>query len=329
MLKSKNFVGLRNFTFKKPGISLLVAMVGSSIALGVVTTIMISLSHSLEQAQNIERSTQVFFAVESGLEAGFFHHNARGQGTKFLPIGDPDFSEHQIISHEGVNLRTKWSIDGRAETNTVTGLIEEFKPLVMKWSWDNADSVEKDVDIVDQPLNFSLTIEEPAPGFDFGFTEIDDQVIANWMIARKHSSYGVNTLTPWAPDLEDLCNINSSFVCRYSLPFQISHADFDMGTLSPRIGTQTEMEISNFSSDPAASDHQIVITPLTSFTSSDGSVTVPGIPYTLIEGNGVLLPLPSYSVNTQVEALGFVKNLSVENIPEKTPASAFSYTIFD
>ncbi len=313
---------------KVPGISLLVAMIGSSIALGVVTAIMISLTQSVEQAQNIERSTQVFFAVESGLEAGFFHHNSRGQGTTFNNIDS--VAPEQIIAHDNINLDTKWTIRGRADTSYIEEEIKEFTPLQLRWYWDQSTSVKEKINIVNHFPSFTLELKNPT-SFDFDIPGGDTEPIASWLITKKDDT-GVYALSPNAgQDPTDPCNaFNSTFICNNNM-YPLSSSDIFKGSLAPRTPTSDVMPITDFTSNQGnnSRNYQVIINPLRSFTKADGSDTISGIQYALNEGNGINLPLPHYSIDTQVEALGFIKKLTLDRIPEASAISSFNYVIFN
>ena len=304
--------------------SLLLAMIGSTLALGIVVSMVTIIIRSVEQSQDLERSTQVFFAIESGLEAGFFHHNARGQGVSFAAIGNVPNS--QIITHSATTLDSSWTINGRAGSNTYSGMIYENTPLQLRWFWDNSDKV------TDNPSAHQTNL---APGFHIEFTgtstastfgSINSEVLLSWLLTKRTTN-GVQSLTPYASNPENLCNTTaSSFFCDDGLSRLFNYDSNFWGTLIPRIDSTTTAQVGSFISDVDATNFQLIITPTLKFEDDAGN-KVAGIPFELTGTEA--LPLPHYSVSTSVTAGDFTKNLSVSNIPEQTILQAFNYVIFD
>ncbi len=324
---------MKSFLFryknKKAGLSLLLAMVGSTIAISIVIAILTLVTRSVEQSQGLERSTQTFFAIESGLEAGFFHHNARGQGVRFLPLNDPSFPEKQSVVHEEVNITTNWTIDGRTENSTLNGLVHENTPLQLRWYWDNAESVEEVSDPQAYTPNFTLDFDpdnEIPPNFDFN--AVENNVLISWMLTRRGGSMGLGSLVPKADDPENPCLPDTSFICRDQLySMTLSSGDTREGSLLPRTATDTTDTINNFLSD--GTKFQLVLTPAREFRDSATGNKIPGIPFRLIENGGITLPRPEYSVYTSLSAGNFSKKIDILSIPEQTSVQAFSYVIFD
>lgn len=318
---------------KKRGISLLLAMVGSTIAMSIVITILVMVTRSVEQSQGLERSTQSFFALESGLEAGFFHHNARGQGVQFLKLTDEAFPESQAIVHENVNITTSWTIDGRSEDATLDGLVYENTPLQLKWFWDNAASAEIEPNIETHKPNFTLNFDPENELSDFDFMqslseEPFNTVLLSWMFTRSGGSDGLGSLVPKASDEESPCETPTSFICRNNLNSSpLFSADTSTGSLLPRTTSATTDTISNFLS--AGTKFQLVLTPALEFRDSATGNKIPGIPFRLIENGGITLPRPEYSVYTSLSSGNFAKEIDILNIPEQTSIQAFNYVIFD
>lgn len=131
---------------KAEGISILVAMGTSLLVLSLAFATLASISRSLDQASNLQRSTQLFFASESGAEAAFFHHNARGAGLNFLD------STHasQTLSHPSVQAETNWTIQGRTNTSdsasrtvgnaAFVDILKEGQTLKIPLQWDASDN---------------------------------------------------------------------------------------------------------------------------------------------------------------------------------------------
>lgn len=323
---------MKSFLFshknKKAGLSLLLAMVGSTIAVSIAIGILAIVTRSVEKSQGLERSTQTFFAIESGLEAGFFHHNARGQGVQFTALNGPSFPKEQSINHEAVNITTNWSIDGRSDSATLNGLIHENKPLQLRWYWDNAETVADEQDEQEHIPNFTLQFDPddkiPA-NFDFG--AVENNVLISWMFTRRSGSMGLGSLVPKADDPEFPCVPNTSFICRDQLySATLSSGDTRTGSLLPRTATATTDTINNFLTD--GTKFQLVLTPAREFRDS-AKGEIPGIPFKLTENSGISLPRPDYSVYTTATTGSFSKEVDVLNIPEQTSVQAFSYVIFD
>jgi len=301
------------------------AMIGSTLALGIVVSMVTIIIRSVEQSQDLERSTQVFFAIESGLEAGFFHHNARGQGVRFAAIDNVPNS--QIITHSVTTLDSRWTINGRADGVTYAGMIYENTPLQLRWFWDNSDEV------TDNPSAHQTNL---APGFHIEFTgtssastfgTTDPEVLLSWLLTKRTTTSGVQSLTPHADNPEDLCTTSSSsFFCDNGLIRSFDYNSGFLGKLVPRTASATTETVDDFINLETAENFQLIITPALKFEDVAGN-KVEGIPFQITEDEA--LPLPHYSVSTSVTAGDFTKNLSVSNIPEQTILQAFNYVIFD
>ncbi len=305
-------------------------MVGSTIAISIAVAMVGIVIRSVEQSQDLERSTQVFFAIESGLEAGFFHHNARGQGVKFLDLNDASFPVEQTISHSVTTLDSRWTIDGRATSPILEGLVYENTPLQLRWFWDNSTKVTDSPNIIDNAPNFQLEFDpynELPAGFDFNTSS--NEVLLSWLLTKAESAAGIRSLAPLASDPESPCTLPSSFICRDQLT-SITFSSTDssrIGTLLPR-NTGTTDNIDNFITNPVGnSTFQLVITPILKFQDSISGVKIAGIPFKIT--NSLALPRPDYSIFTSVSAGDFSKDLNILNIPERTSIQAFSYVIFE
>ena len=138
---------------KEEGISILIAMGTSLLVLSLAFATLASISRSVDQASNIQRSTQLYFASESGAEAAFFHHNSRGPGTNFMGT-----NANQIIDHSSVNATTNWTIQGRSthvdtltpdQNALVVDILKEGQTFKIALEWD------PDVDPGDEPADGS------------------------------------------------------------------------------------------------------------------------------------------------------------------------------
>ncbi len=319
---------------KKAGISLLLAIVGSTIALSIALAILSTITRSVEQSQNLERSTQVFFAIESGLEAGFFHHNARGQGVKFLELNDGSFPAAQIINHDSTNIDTSWTIDGRSDSHVIEGLIYEDTPLQLRWFWDNSDTVDDNpaTNQEDNVPNFNMSFDpdNDVPGqSDLNFGADEDGPLLSWILTRSTAT-GVGSLVPSADDPENPCDLPTSFICRDRLSSSLASNDASRNnTLLPRTQTETTSTIFDFLNVAGGSKFQLIVTPTRPFVDSWTGQKIDGIPFQLTGVSGQNLPLPEYEIHTMVSTHGFSKELELSNIPEQTAIQAFSYSLFD
>lgn len=241
---------------KTEGISILIAMGTSMLVLTLAFATLNSIARSLDQASNIQRSTQLFFASESGAESAFFHHNARGAGLSFTAA-----HASQSLNHSSINADTNWTIQGRSNTSdsgsptvgnaTVVDILREGQTLQIPLRWDESANPLEDPPQVtasqyNQPTNsldnisFTFFLDPasipassardafnaeysfasgvfPIPNtFDFGENG-NNAVLIDWSFTRKHSRLGVQTFIP--TDNQDC----SGFV---ATPGYICEADF-------------------------------------------------------------------------------------------------------
>jgi len=238
---------------KNAGITIIIAMGTSLIVLALAFATLDSVRQSLEQANNIQRSTQLFFASESGLEAAFFHHNARGAGASFTQT-----DATQTIDHPEINAESQWSLIGRS-TDTTGGdsfyadILSENQTIQLPLQWDSRDDVSLTANISgklaateDMTIHFyrrllttgtpsaltpanadiraalgtehnDFAIENASAGnFDFG--DPTDEVLIDWSLSRKNSSAGVETFIPVIN--EDCANTSTTvdgFICESQL----------------------------------------------------------------------------------------------------------------
>ncbi len=283
------------------------------------------ITRSVEQSQDLERSTQVFFAIESGLEAGFFHHNARGQGVDFLDIGETGFPTAQIITHSYTTLDSGWTIKGRADVNNYYGMIYENTPLQLRWFWDSSTVVTDRPSTHETNLtpDFTLYFDPTNPSLDASdFGSLDTEVLLSWLLTKRADG-AIQSLTPFVADSVNSCvTTESSFFCDDDFSRDFSSSSGFIGRLIPRTDSNTTESVNSFISngDPAPTNFQLVLSPTLKFEKE-------GIPFKLTGTQA--LPLPYYSVSTSVTAGDFTKDLVVSNIPEQTILQAFNYVIFD
>ena len=241
---------------KNAGISILIAMGTSLLVLALAFSTLNSIVKSLEQAASIQRSTQLFFASESGLEAAFFHHNARGSGTNFTGTN--------AIALTEIGATVNWQIagltdvtDDQAQASFAT-VLKENQNIRIPLYWDNSvapstapvDPVTgkfaagANVKIVfyngidDIPTgtgNAALTelltkydsFEVPL-AFDFGDDADGDsgdgdrgassnEVLIDWSFTRNNSVAGIQTFIP--TENTDCTGASPGLICENQLNF--------------------------------------------------------------------------------------------------------------
>ncbi len=233
---------------KNKGISLLIALGGSFLVLLVAFATLLSVDKMLSQMASLERSTKLFFAAESGVEAAFYHHNARGGGIDFLDIGAPT-GDSQKIPHLNDSINAEWTVDGRSDdldsgagvNAPIIGLLKEGQTVQIPLSWDNAAGPEQntdikkiggisndyfqikfyrdsdDMDAEEQAIFENLfggrvNIIENVASFDFGKDNADpnkDEILIDWSISRINDNEGIQTFSP----IENDCAANEDFIC--------------------------------------------------------------------------------------------------------------------
>lgn len=193
-----------------------------------------SITRSLDQASNIQRSTQLFFASESGAEAAFFHHNARTPGVNFTGA-----HASQSINHSSIDADTTWTIQGRTSTidgtsnndATIVDILQEGQTLKIPLRWDSsanptADPPQVDpgqyaapnnttdnldltfyidpddisassaLDAFNAKYNFeSDAFDTLADGFNFG-NPTGNNILIDWSLSRKNNNKGIQTFIP-------------------------------------------------------------------------------------------------------------------------------------
>jgi hypothetical protein len=202
---------------RKKGISLLIAVIISFFVLSMTMTILISVNKSLQNAVGLERFNQATFAAESGMEAAFFHHNARGQGVHFGEIST--VGQDQTISFPDGDI--KWSLLGRTDDQVypkiLTGILKENQTVTLPLSFDNTSNVSTDPNsnlsqnyadsAEDFKLLFSRRLFETNGSrsilsadtyveqhFDFSLSK--NEPIINWSISRFNDDGDLQTFIP-------------------------------------------------------------------------------------------------------------------------------------
>ena len=305
---------------KKPsGFSLIIALGVSSLTVVIAMGVLHSVMKTFEQTVALERSNQVFFATESGLEAGFFHHNARGHGLVL--------NANPVINHGEIDADVTWTINARADSYAST--LRENQKVEIPLSWDSSD------DIGDVPNTTGAVTSTTAfkasfahdDSFDYGNEDITthEKVLINWSLVGTDLAGDRKTFTLKVPTEEDggICDTtNSEYLCQQNpSPLEIDFTINYKGLLQPG---NTEADLNTFL---AYSNKKLSFQPLLSFTSADGFTHKNGIDFS-ISNTGAPFPLPSYTLTSSVN-MGKYRRERVLTIPERTSLGAFDYVILD
>ena len=203
--------------WRKKGISLLITVIVSFFVLSMTMAILISVNKSLQNAVGLERFNQATFAAESGMEAAFFHHNARGQGVHFGEIST--VGQDQTISFPDGDI--KWSLLGRTDDQAypkiLTGVLKENKTITLPLYFDNTNNISTDPNsnlsqnYADSKEDFKLLFGrrlfktngessiKSADTYvvkDFDFTLNKNAPIINWSISRFNDKGDLQTFIP-------------------------------------------------------------------------------------------------------------------------------------
>ena len=298
--------------------------------------ILLAVSKSLERTANIARANQVFFMTESGIEAAFYHHNARGAGVDFVRDGNGDVDDSQKISHGAVGGTVEWEIKGR--DNPIIGLLKENQTVQIPFFWDSslnpAETVPDPLTSID---NFRLTFDESGTLSDYNFQDQDtsnDEHLIDWKITRKNIDKKVQTFLPIGSSIT-----KSGAILESAVSGMIINSS---ATISGRITPCLESADTGgcpvvlskfFSGDDnfvgvgggGISELQLIFRPLLSFTNNAGA-KISGIPFSVDSDNDI--PKSSYDIVASVE-LGNFNQKQELTIPEKTAIGSFNYVIFD
>ncbi len=322
---------------KNPGISLLISLGISFLALGVAISVIASVNSAVQRSADLGRSAQVFFAAESGLESAFFHHNARGQGVHFTGTSGP-----QTITLSNSSAEVSWELEGR--DNGIAGMLKEGQKIQIPLFWDNSldPTKEPPVDgngdfdigsfqagILSDDFLLTFNNEDIPFGFNFGTTEAA-AVLIDWAVSREHDTAGLQTFVPTL-GTSNSCDGASGFVCKGEFlnaidEVVISSLAIINGEILPGGAAST---LNAFMNDSDSQQFVLSFQPLLSFSdSSDPSdiIKIEGIPFTL--SAGASLPMSTYTVSSGVSLGKFSKVITAE-VPEKTTIGAFDYIIFD
>ena len=334
---------------KNSGISLLISLGVSLMVLGVSVSILESVARTTEQSAGIERSNQLFFAAESGIEAALFHKNARDSAVDF------DVSADTEISHSHTSAKVDWSVSSR--DNPVVGILKEGQSVQIPLFWDSAaapSTSPTDASASSFSINFFNEITNSETDdtkekifknfgvfdlttFDFGTS--DDNVLIDWSVSRTNiTNNGIREV--WKPysDSDDLCINDLSFICKNEFKSADISIDSDEnleGKIYPCV-QNCEMTLANFVSPPVdenveVRNFQINFRSLLSYTSlNDESNKIRGIPFSISDGSttSVAIPKSEFEVAAEVE-IGDVVHKMSKTFLKKITIGAFDYVIFD
>ncbi len=309
--------------WKNPGVSLLISFAVSFTVLGMALVILQLISHSIERSAHIERANQIFFAAESGMEAAFFHHNARGAGTHFMTSHGS-----QSLGLDAVNIQVDWLLDGREEV--VTGVLDEGQTVEVPLFWDGSTNPTQTpfvTELVDGG-DFSFELDNTGISIDFGSAA--NELVVDWSLSRKNVSGQAQSFFP-VQGSGGVCGSGTGYLCedeflaQSSTYFPISSTGTFPGKIFPG---QANTDLNAFFDSVGGSEYKLSFLSPLKFEDSTTSAKIVGIPYQVSTSSPNVLPDTSYTVTANVTADDFQKSLSVR-IPERTAIGAFGYVVFD
>lgn len=206
---------LKLHLLRKKGISLIVSVVVSFFVLAMTMAILVSVNKSLQSAVGLERFNQATFAAEAGMEAAFFHHNARGQGVHFGDV--TSVGSDQTISFPDGDVQ--WSILGRTDdqgltsNRVLTGVLLEDQTVTIPLYFDNTASVGENPNTIsngfadienDFELRFGRYLFSPNGSvssdsyidLNFDFAADENDPVINWSLSRFNDDEKLQTFIP-------------------------------------------------------------------------------------------------------------------------------------
>jgi hypothetical protein len=317
---------LRNFKVKNSGASLLLALGLSTLILGISYATTKLVSKSVARNQSIERSNQVFYAAESGIEAAFFHHNARGAGVDFVS----ETETTQDINHSNVHTDVHWQIFGR--DNPVSGNLKENQTIQIPLFWDDSLDPSSPPNkngklsvIEDFTLSFQRKDsqgEEIVPsGFIFG--SVDEKILIDWSLLGKSATGETQTFIP----SNTLCNdVLLGFICNNEIfSEEIDSSDAISGKIYPSLTATT---LHNFFHEIGREYFQLKFQPILKFEDLISGKEVASLPFTLKSSSTTKIPKSTYKISSKVSVGNYSRTIETI-IPEKTTVGAFGYVILD
>lgn len=313
---------------------MLISLGISFLVLGIALSVVASIDRAVQRSADLGRANQVFFSAESGFEAAFFHHNARGQGVHFETADDS-----QSITHSETASVVAWEISGREDP--ISGVLKERQKIQIPLFWDDSANPTEEPPI-DDDGNFDPTHDQagallndfelvftdddiPAD-FDFGLASGEDAVLIDWALSREHAVDGLQTFVPALGSDGTACGLDTEFICQDVFLLSGGATIISDGSVQGEIlPGRTDTPLSAFLSDVDSQKFILSFQPLLPFEDTDGS-KIPGIPFTLDADTE--LPKDTYRINAEVSIGSFSKIITAE-VPERTTIGAFDYVIFD
>ncbi len=285
---------------KSEGLSLLIVLVLCFAAMGAAVAVFDGLARSLEQSYAVQRGLQMFYAAESGVEAGIFHHNARGPGV--------NLSANTTITHPSVGSQTTWGVTGRAVFAGPV-LIPENATVEIPLSYDAAADTEAAPSTAGINAYTLELSSDAASGFDFGTSTND--VAVDWSLSRETASGVVQTLRPEADDPSAVCASSGTnrFACKDNLAggsFVLDNSITMVGIPYQSVGGPPDT-FHNIASPP--NKPKIRFTQLLGNTDTTG-VVIAGVNYMITNTAGEAFPTDTYTVESSVADGRYGRTLS-------------------
>ncbi len=335
--------------YKKSGVSLIMTFGVTFVVMLMAFFLLTALLRTLQRTAHIERSNQIFYAAESGREAGLFHASARGSGVHFcdttIESASCDLSsvdETLQIEHEGNGITVSWGIHGRAAG--FGGRLFENDVLMIPLSWDSATDPTQPITPqkydIGQGLQVGFYRSVPTsslfrskfengllpPAFPSGFSFPQDHLF-HWQVTHEGG-----TMVPYATNKNNPCENTSSVCGDNSFPF--SNIQWNVagkqGYILPNVTNISPTTLPVFIG--IGNTPTLLFRPVTSYQGNinNNPALIESVPYIVGGTNtpNALLAKPTYRVETLVEGDGFrVEKKSTHR--HAVPADHLGYVIFD
>lgn len=328
---------------KNLGISLLVALGASLFMLSLMSVMILGVKKSLEKNTNVERSQQLFYGIESGMEAALYHHNARGAGVHFVQ----DNKNAQKINLDRLGIETYWKIFGRVQ-DEYYGILQPGKKSEIRLFQDNALTpdqasdrqasskldikIEFLTDLVSFPVAKQKAIKEQFGDIDLSSITgnlgdpTSSEILVGWKIVQEDNSGQIKTWNPKsnANEIDNCISENGAFFCEERLLFgyDIQSSETFNGRVIPGLVTT---DLATFSQDGGF--YTLSLQPLLDFE-DDNANKFPGIPFRVEQLSLGGITTDTFTIESEANMGNFSHKIAVE-IPEKTSIGAFDYVIFD
>lgn len=346
-------------SYKKSGISILLVFGGTFGVLVFAFFLLTSVLSSLERSADVEQSNKIFYATESGIEAGLYAANVEGPGVHFCDCGDTVcVNNESVCSFDNVDgsqqiehangLTTSWAIKGRQELFEGKLYENDYVEIPVLWE-ESVQQNKKGIKIIFQEI----------PDFDFGLDNDEDAVAVDWMmtgvidfnlldsgeeqywIDQGKSDGDAVSFVPYISDeyKRDPCDYDpgqkhlDAFICRDDLVDEETtivdsknqgHSKY--GFLMPGKGESYTHEFVSKYQDVA-----FIFQSLLPYVNTDGD-KIESIPFEVeysYNGTGVeSIPTPDYTIFSKVTGRGFTQESQV-TLPHKRDSGILNYVIFD